>query len=122
MDFGSLEDGTAGCGKPAEAAGHIEAADGATGLFAKGNGTKGMEVVIELFEIEFWIKGMQTVALLRAAQPQKFQAGAIENDSDVEKFFAVDAGDDADDGIFKQVRFLHGGPPLQSSRMRRYGL
>src|SRR5580692_10635567 len=122
MDFGGLEDRAAGCGEPAKAAGHIEAADGAAGLFAGGDSCQGVEVVVQLFKIESRVKGEKAVALLGAAEPQKFQPGAIEDDSDVEELFAVDPGDDADDGIFKRVRFLHGGPPLQTSRMRRYGL
>ena len=95
---------------------------GAAGLYAKGNGGEGVEVVVELFEIDLRVKRAETVALPGAAEPQKFQAGAIEDDTDVEKFFAVDTGNDADDSIFKQVRFLHGWPPLQRSPMRRYGL
>src|ERR1700722_11376993 len=78
--------------------------------------------MVEFFEIELRVKGEETIALPCAAEPQEFPAGAIEDDPDVEEFFAVDAGNDADDGIFKQVRFLQGGPPLQRSRMGRHGL
>jgi hypothetical protein len=105
MDFGGLKDGAAGCGEPAEAAGFIETAYGAAGLFTEGNGSKGVEVVVEFIEIELRVECEETVALLSAAEAQKFQARAIEDDSNVKEFFAVDAGDDANDGIFKQVRF-----------------
>jgi hypothetical protein len=45
----------------------------------------------------------------RVDQLQEFQLRAIENDAYVEEFFPVYSGNNADDGVFKQVLVLHAG-------------
>src|SRR5580692_9893535 len=77
---------------------------------------------LKFFEVEVGVKGEQAVAVICAAKPKEFNVRTIEDDPNVEELFAVDTGDDANDGIFKQVCCGHEGPLLQRSRMWRSGL
>jgi hypothetical protein len=109
VDAGGLQDRAAGGGKPAKPGGHIQSSDRSPFFTTAGNISKCVKVIFYFREIQGRGERQKTGGIQGIAQFEKFQVRAVEDDSYIEGFFPVYAGDNADNGVFKQVLVLHAG-------------
>ena len=96
-----MEDGASGCCQPAEAVGDVQLCDGAAVFAAFCNGFKGLQVLGQLSDVQFWIECQESIGIQGIDQLKVFQPGAVNNDPDVEKLFPFYPWYHADNGIFK---------------------
>jgi hypothetical protein len=119
VDGRGLDDGAAGRGDPVEALALGELCDGASGGIALADAADGFKVFAGEVDVGFRPEGAKTgfVEVDAGCEIALFETEG--NDAGVDEFLALDAGDDAEDGVIKRGRIGHGWPPLQMRRRRR---
>jgi len=109
VNAGGLQDCAAGSSQPAKPGGHIQPSYRSSFLATAGDITKCAQVFFYFREVQGRGEGQQPRGVECIDQLQKFQLRAIENDAYIEEFFPVYSGNNADDGVFKQVLVVHAG-------------
>lgn len=101
MDGGDLDDGAARGDEPMEAFALGELGDGACGGIGDADAGEGFEVTADEGQVELRPEGAEAVIFDVDAGFEEAVLQAEDDDACVDKLFALDAGDDADDGVVK---------------------
>ena len=121
VDGGDLDDGAAGGDEPMEAFAQGEAGDGAGGGVCGADFGEGFEVFADEGNVEIGPEGVEARLVDVDAGFEELAREAEEDDAGVDELFALDAGDDAEDGVIKRDWREHGWPPERRAGMRRDG-
>ena len=98
---GDLDDGAARGDEPVKALALGELGDGACCGIAGADAGEGFEVVADESEVELGPEGEEALLVDVDAGLEEALLEAEDEDAGVDKFFALDPGDDADDGVVK---------------------